>query len=180
MKKFLLTLSGLVIIDQVVKLFISHYFTNTHAILLPGILIFRPVQNENLTWISSIMDYNTPVWLMLILQLFASAFVVLVHRYLFYLWSEKKRLLKGMLDFLLAGIICSLIDVVFWGGSLDYIRLFNWFTFDMKDVYLNIGVFFAFLYGGMYYFQIYRKLSGEERRQTGLLRWLKRGMPSCP
>jgi len=40
-----------------------------------------------------------------------------------------------------------LIDDIFWGGSLDYIQLFDWFIFDLKDVYLTtiaipVGGFF--------------------------------------
>lgn len=36
-----------------------------------------------------------------------------------------------------AGAICSFIDSLFWGGSIDYIRLFTWFTFDLKDCYIS-------------------------------------------
>ena len=32
----------------------------------------------------------------------------------------------------------KLIDDIFWGGSLDYIQLFDWFIFDLKDVYFTI------------------------------------------
>ena len=35
----------------------------------------------------------------------------------------------------LAGSICSLVDKIFWGGSLDYIQLYNLFIFDLKDCY---------------------------------------------
>jgi len=47
------------------------------------------------------------------------------------------KLLNISISFVIAGIICSFIDVVFWGGSLDFIGLFDWFIFDMKDVWLN-------------------------------------------
>ena len=50
------------------------------------------------------------------------------------------KLLNISISFVIAGIICSFIDVVFWGGSLDFIGLFDWFIFDMKDVWLNAGL----------------------------------------
>lgn len=37
-----------------------------------------------------------------------------------------------------AGSLCSLIDKVFWGGSLDFIQIPKLFTFDLKDCYLSI------------------------------------------
>lgn len=178
MKKPLLVSMILVIIDQAVKLFISYYFINDSTILLSGILRFHPVQNTNLMWIASILNYNTPVFVMLIIQILGLALIILAYRYLSSLWSGRKYLLNGMAAFFAAGIICSFADVVFWSGSLDFIRLFDWFTFDLKDVYLNIGAIHVFLYEGIYFFKVYRKLNEEERRRTGLFLWIKRGMPS--
>ena len=43
-----------------------------------------------------------------------------------------------MYAFILSGAICSLIDKIFWNGSLDYILVNGFFTFDLKDVYINI------------------------------------------
>ncbi len=38
----------------------------------------------------------------------------------------------------MSGGLCSLIDKVFWDGSLDYILLRGFFVFDLKDCYINI------------------------------------------
>ena len=43
-----------------------------------------------------------------------------------------------MFAFLFSGAFCSLIDKIFWDGSLDYILVKGFFTFDLKDVYLNV------------------------------------------
>jgi len=45
-----------------------------------------------------------------------------------------------MFAFLFSGAICSLIDKVFWNGSLDYILVKGLFTFDLKDVYINVFI----------------------------------------
>ena len=41
---------------------------------------------------------------------------------------------------ILAGVICSLIDKLFWKGSLDYILFFSKIV-DLKDIYMFIGLF---------------------------------------
>lgn len=181
MKKSLacpLILAVLVAIDQVSKLVIAHYFVNADMVLIPDILRFRPVLNTYLNWIASIIEYKTPVWFMIAAQIFSLAIVFLYYRYLSYLWTQGRKFLNGMVVFLTAGIMCSFVDVVFWGGSLDFLRLFDWFTFDLKDVYLNVGVISALIFCVNYYLKKYSKLSKEERRQTSILLWIRKCMLS--
>lgn len=52
--------------------------------------------------------------------------------------QKEDKIINLLFTFLFAGAVCSLIDRVFWGGSLDYIYLKGLFTFDLKDVYLSI------------------------------------------
>ena len=44
--------------------------------------------------------------------------------------------------FISCGAICSLIDKVFYGGSLDFIGISNLFIADIKDLYINMGILF--------------------------------------
>ena len=44
--------------------------------------------------------------------------------------------------FVLSGALCSLIDKIFYGGSLDFIGISNLFIADIKDLYINLGLFF--------------------------------------
>lgn len=39
----------------------------------------------------------------------------------------------------LAECLCSLIDKLFWGGSLDFLQIPNHFIFDLKDCYLTVA-----------------------------------------
>ncbi|NLZ83882.1 MAG: signal peptidase II, partial [Clostridiales bacterium] len=142
-----------------------------------NILSFRPVQNKNLSWIASILEYKAPILLMIATQVVALIIFYLSYRYLSYLWIQGKKILKVMIIFLISGTGCSFIDVVFWGGSIDFIRLFDWFTFDIKDVYLDIGIAFLLLFIVNYYVKVYHKMDKEERKQTGISIWLKKGMP---
>lgn len=178
-KRFIFPLI-LIVIDQVIKLLIWHNYANLNIVLLQDILFFRPVQNTNLNYIASILEYQTPVLVMLAIQIFGLTITFLAYRYLSYLWIQGKKLLNGWLIFFSAGIICSFIDTTFWGGSLDFLRLFGWFTFDFKDVYLNIGIIFLLFFTANYYIKVYFKMSKQERKQTGLWLWVKKGMPSLP
>ena len=47
-----------------------------------------------------------------------------------------------VLFFIVAGALCSLIDKVFYGGSLDFIGISNLFIADIKDIYINLGLLF--------------------------------------
>lgn len=39
-----------------------------------------------------------------------------------------------------AGVVCSLVDKIFWKGSLDYILFFSKIV-DLKDIYMFAGFF---------------------------------------
>ena len=47
--------------------------------------------------------------------------------------------------FIMAGALCSLIDKVFYGGSLDFIGISNLFIADFKDIYINLAILFFIL-----------------------------------
>lgn len=47
--------------------------------------------------------------------------------------------------FVICGVLCLLIDKVFYGGSLDFIGICNLFIVDIKDLYINLGIFFFVL-----------------------------------
>lgn len=177
MKKFFTFIFGLVAIDQIIKLIITSKYIDANLVLIPGMLFFRPIQNTNLSWIASLLDYKAPVLLMILTQVFALIIFSLSYRYLSYLWFQGRKFLNGMMIFLIAGIVCSFIDVVFWGGSIDFIRLFDWFTFDFKDIYLDTGIAFLILFIVNYYIKVYHKMNEEERKQTGIWIWIKKGIP---
>jgi len=62
--------------------------------------------------------------------------------YLFYKYLNKQfgpnKTINIMYVLIFSGAMCSLIDKIFWNGSLDYILVNGFFTFDLKDVYINI------------------------------------------
>jgi signal peptidase II len=142
-----LTLSlALIALDQAVKLIISHFAMNATISLIPGVLTFHPTQNLNLNWLASMAGYQTPVWLMVVVQVLVLVIITLASRFITYESGSRQPWLNVFTIFITAGIGCSFIDVVFWGGSLDFAGLFNWFVFDIKDLYLNTACVFLVLW----------------------------------
>ena len=137
MKKPLLIAAALIAFDQAIKLAIFRFALHASTVLIPGVLFFQPVQNKNLNWLASMAGVQTPVWLMVVFQTAMLAAATLLFRYLVKRAGFLHPLLQSFYCFIVAGIGCSFIDVMFWGGSLDFLRLYHWFTFDTKDLYLN-------------------------------------------
>lgn len=139
MKKQWLISILLITLDQIIKIFIWNNAMDIRITLIPLVFRFEPYQNTNLNWFASMLDVVAPVFIMIILQLIVAVGITLFYMY------QKQASVNGNLwlnlgySMMLAGVLCSFIDVSFWGGSLDYIGLFDWFIFDMKDVFLNIG-----------------------------------------
>jgi signal peptidase II len=167
---------GLIAIDQVIKLAISRFALNALVILIPGALYFHPVQNTNLNWFASMASLQTPVWLMVVIQATILLLILAARRFFTYR-SGCQPLLEAFTVFIAAGIGCSFVDVVFWGGSLDFMGLFHWFIFDTKDVYLNTASVFLILW------VIKREKEHSQKPQgpsgwPALLQWLKAGCPA--
>ncbi len=177
MKRSLVFSLALIIVDQAIKLLIACNYTHIDIVFLPGILSITPVHNTNLNWISSMIGYKTPPLLMIVIQILALSMILLFYHYLSYLYIKREQSLNGMLLFFVAGIMCSFVDVMFWGGSLDYISLFDWFTSDLKDIYLTIGEVFLLYNAINYYSKSYRKMNKAERKQMGILSWIKKACP---
>lgn len=177
MKKQWLLYALLVAFDQGVKLLIWNFAMPSYIVLIPGVLRFEPYQNTSLSWVASMAGVVAPVVFMVVLQVVMGALVVLFYRFEVYKGGKHPFLNLGFC-LLLAGITCSFIDVVFWGGSLDYVGLFNWFIFDAKDVYLNAGWISILVW--LLVQEVQRKKQGLEEKKVPLGPWLKSGCPLKP
>ena len=139
MKKQLIIAGMLVTLDQLVKAVIAQYAVGQRIALIPDVLSFEPFQNTNLNWLANMAAVVMPVFVMVLLQLIVAALLVLFYRYQKYQSVKPNRWLNLGFCTALAGVCCSFLDVVFWHGSLDYVGFLNWFIFDMKDIFLNVG-----------------------------------------
>jgi signal peptidase II len=193
-KGLILYIPILVLIDQVIKMIVAymfmeyqiHFTSSTSIPLIEGVLTFSPHQNTNLGWIPSMLGLTMPVYMAVLISVFSLLIVIIAYRLMVYtlnlfdLYIKYKVLAGVFLIFCVAAAICKLIDDIFWGGSIDYIGLFDWFTFDLKDVYINIAVAFILIWQ-IIYLKNYYKLAKDERKEYDeklkFFRWIKKRMP---
>jgi len=177
----------LVALDQAVKLIIANFFIDTEFTIVQNFLYFYVTQNIYLGWIPSMLGVAMPLYVAVFLVIISWLFIVIAHRYLIFItydFTKYKTIPHLFLALLLSASICKLIDDIFWGGSLDFILLFDWFIFDLKDVYITIGVSLTMFYAITYEVLQYKNFSKEERKENtkkhSFLRWLKNGLPTAP
>lgn len=165
---------------QGVKLCVTRFFMDIEAAIIPGVFVFAPVQNTNLTYTTALWGVTPQVWTVAAFQFVVLALLAVIYRYMLYILPSYEKLIALCAACSYSGVICSFIDVVLWGGSLDYIRLFDWFTFDLKDIYLSLAALTVCLILLLAYTLSYYRMTKGEKKEKGLWCWLKAGMPEKP
>lgn len=129
----------LITIEQGIKIVINNSFLDKRFPILPPFIYFEPVFNRHYSWFNSMLQLGVSKWIHISIVTIIGILV-----YLFYQYINKQfgttKIINIMYAFIFSGAICSLIDKVFWDGSLDYILVNGFFTFDLKDVYINIFI----------------------------------------
>ena len=129
--------AALIALEQGIKLVISRFFLNTSVPIVAPVLYFEPMFNRHYSWFNSMLRIGGSKWAHI-----GIVGILIVLLFLFYRYVRKhtrpRRIVNVMFAFLFAGALCSFVDKVFWDGSLDYIRLTGFFTFDLKDIYVNV------------------------------------------
>ena len=131
----------LMLIDQGIKIIIKFFFFNNYIEIIKGFLSFDPIINTQGSWLNARFNFNMGFTLLIILN--AIAFVLFIELYRYYLSKGNKDYWGDMAFlFISTGALCSLIDKVFYGGSLDFIGISDLFIADIKDIYINLGILF--------------------------------------
>jgi len=173
-------ITSLVAADQIIKLLIARFLIDAHFTIIPHVFTFQTTQNIHLGWIWNMLDFMMPLHFAIIISVVAIFVMIIIHRYLVFLtlkWEKYHSLPTISLVLVLSTGFCKLIDDIFWGGSLDYIQLFDWFIFDLKDVYGTVAVL-VMLYFSITLEVYSRKLPKEKRKELRLLNWIKLGFPT--
>lgn len=137
-KRFVwLLIAVLVALEQGIKLVINRSFLQADVPLIPPWLYFNPMFNRDYSWFNSMLQLNIGKWVHILV---VSAMLLLLYTFYSFLAArmETGKIVDLLFAFILSGALCSLIDKAFWNGSLDYILVQGFFTFDLKDVYINI------------------------------------------
>lgn len=137
--KYSLLIAILISIDQLLKLFIYKNYIDCKFIIVRHLLEFCPKINRNMSYAGNFIKLFSNIEVAVIFNILI--IFIFITGYAYYI--ERVRV-PGKIAILilisgLAGSICSLIDKLLWGGSLDYIRIPNFFIFDLKDIYLALA-----------------------------------------
>ena len=129
------------LLDQGIKLLIKLLWFNNDLPIIQGMLYFRPIINTDGSWLNA--RFGTSVSFPILIALNILAIFIFIEMYRYYLHNGNKDFWSDMcFIFVSCGAICSLIDKVFYGGSLDFIGISNLFIADIKDLYINLGILF--------------------------------------
>ena len=129
----------LIFIEQGIKIIIyNNYMNNSFPIMKPW-LYFEPMFNVDYSWINSMLQLGVGKYVHIFIVLVMIAFILIFYKFLSS-HVENTLLIDTTFGFIIAGAFCSLIDKVFWNGSLDFIYVKGFFTFDLKDVYINVFI----------------------------------------
>ena len=135
---------SLMLIDQGIKIFIKLFYFDTYIDIIPNLLSFNPIINTDGSWLNARFGTNVSFTLLIFFNIIALFVFVEIYRYSLYkgnkdFWADMSFL------FIFGGALCSLIDKLFYGGSLDFIGISNLFIADIKDIYINLGILFFIL-----------------------------------
>ncbi len=146
LKKYMLPVSLCIIVDQLVKIIIYNHFFQEDFNVIGSFIRFRPIINTNLSWGGNYIAIFRHFEFVIVINIIA--IILFIAGFLFYKYKRTAPTFIAEVVFTLglSGCLCSLIDKVIWKGSLDYIQITGFFTFDIKDTYLTIfEVIFIFL-----------------------------------
>lgn len=131
----------LMLIDQGTKIIIKSFFFNKYIEIIKDFLSFDPIINTDGSWLNARFGLGVGFSVLILLNFLAVILFIEVYRY--YLSKGNKDFWADMsFLFIVAGALCSLIDKVFYGGSLDFIGISDLFIADIKDIYINLGILF--------------------------------------
>ncbi len=134
----------LVFIEQSIKLTISVFFLNYELPIIKGYISFFPVHNDKYSYLGSLLNYNFGKVLNSMVAIIVIFLIYYIYRFVL-IKGRNSNLVNASYVLLLSGAICSLIDRIFWSGSLDYIWIHGFFVFDLKDALLSLGTATAIL-----------------------------------
>ena len=102
----------LVILEQTIKIIVKDYY-GVKVLIIENILYFEPILNDNYSYINSLFNLGWSKTFHIIMVILVLFFSYYVFKYL-----EAKNIKNSMINiikvFLFAGVICSLLDKIFW------------------------------------------------------------------
>lgn len=135
----ILWILGLSIIDQLIKVIVELRFFETTFEIIPNLIEFRPKYNMNYFYLNDVLNLGIGFAASICSMILVAVIFILLYRMLRH-YSMHKRLIDWAFVFIISAFLCALVSNIFWKGVLDYIYLKPLFIFDLKDLYVWIGI----------------------------------------
>lgn len=128
-----------VAVDQGIKTYLFSLEWESLSIpLIEPVFYIEPTQNTLGSYLWVLLKLKQGSHLLNII-LFSLVGIVFIELWRFYLKRKRNSFwINGFIHLFLAGLLANLIDNAFWGGSLDYITIKPFYTFDLKDLYITL------------------------------------------
>ncbi len=133
---FLLLAVGL---DQGIKIYLfSIDWEHLSIPLIKPVFFLEPTQNTLGSYLWVLLRLKQGSHLLNII-LFSVIGLLFVEIWRFYTLRKRNSFwINGFIHLFLAGLFANIIDNAYWGGSLDYITIRPFYTFDLKDMYITM------------------------------------------
>lgn len=128
-----------VAVDQGIKTYLfSLEWEQISIPLIRPVFYIEPTQNTLGSYLWVLLGLKKGSHLLNII-LFSLIGVIFVEVWRFYVRRKRNSFwINGFIHLFLAGLAANLIDNAFWGGSLDYVTIKPFYTFDLKDLYITL------------------------------------------
>ena len=128
-----------VLVDQGIKAYLFSLEWESISIpLIEPVFYVEPTQNTlgSYLWVLLKLKQGSHLLNMI---LFSLVGIVFIEIWRFYVQRKRNSFwINGFIHLFLAGLLANLIDNGIWGGSLDYITIKPFYTFDLKDLYITL------------------------------------------
>jgi signal peptidase II len=126
-------------IDQGIKAYLfSQEWVSISIPLIRPVFYIEPTQNTLGSYLWVLLGLKKGSHLLNIL-LFSLIGILLIEVWRFYVRRKRNSFwINGFIHLFLAGLAANLIDNAYWGGSLDYVTIKPFYTFDLKDLYITL------------------------------------------
>jgi len=126
-------------VDQAIKAYLfSLDWASISIPLIEPVFYIEPTHNTLGSYLWVLLGLKEGSHLLNII-LFSLIGVLFIEIWRFYVARKRNSFwINGFIHLFLAGLAANLIDNAFWGGSLDYITIKPFYTFDLKDLYITL------------------------------------------
>jgi signal peptidase II len=133
---FLLFAVGL---DQAIKIYLfSLDWEALSKPLIEPVFYLEPTQNTLGSYLWVLLKFKNGSHLFNII-LFSVIGLLFIEIWRFYTSRQRNSFwINGFIHLFMAGLFANIIDNAYWGGSLDYITIKPFYTFDLKDMYITL------------------------------------------